>query len=310
MNRSANSPSRRRRPFRAKRAIPTEGERHSRGRRSGAAAFPALLPGPHRDCDRRAPRLRRAVVRRGDEAAWRRLHQAGQDAHRADRLHDRRRRHRAHGRDAGRRARRAAGDSLLRGGLDARAGRSGWSWSRSCSRAMASASIRATADPSAVASYTSGVAAPVDDRVRPQHHSRHGRSARSRAARSCRCCCSRSSSASRCCAPASASQPLVERHQPVLGRALRGRRADHAAGADRRVRRDGVHRRPVRHRHAALAGQADARRLPDVRALRRSSCSARSSRPAASACSSSCATSAKRSSSSSAPRLRSRRCRG
>ncbi len=43
--------------------------------------------------------------------------------------------------------------------------------------------------------------------------------------------------------------PLVEPDLGGVGRALRDRRDDHAARADRRVRRDGVHGRAVRRRH-------------------------------------------------------------
>ena len=76
---------------------------------------------------------------------------------------------------------------------------------------------------------------------------------------------------------------------------VRDGRADHAAGADRRVRRDGVHGRPLRHRIAGLARRADGRRLSHLRAVRGDRARQRRCGCAASAWSGSCATSAKRS---------------
>ena len=51
-------------------------------------------------------------------------------------------------------------------------------------------------------------------------------------------------------------------------RAVRGHRHHHAAGADRRLRRDGVYDRQVRHRHLGLTRPSDAGRLCDVPAVR------------------------------------------
>ena len=49
------------------------------------------------------------------------------------------------------------------------------------------------------------------------------------------------------------------------GGAVRRDRADHARRAAGRVRRDGVHHRPLRHRHAGAARLPDAVLLPDLR---------------------------------------------
>ena len=55
------------------------------------------------------------------------------------------------------------------------------------------------------------------------------------------------------------AQPLVSVIDQLSPDAVRHRGDRHARRADRRVRRDGVHRRPLRHRHAVLARQADGR---------------------------------------------------
>ena len=134
-----------------------------------------------------------------DETARRRLHQAREDADRADRVHDGRRRHRAHGRDEGRRPHRHPRARLFRGRLDASRSSSASSSSTSCSRARDSASIRRP---------------PTLELGVGIHHRRRSisarsiscstssptpSSARSRAARSCRSCSSRCCSAWRCC---------------------------------------------------------------------------------------------------------------
>ena len=78
-----------------------------------------------------------------------------------------------------------------------------------------------------------------------------------------------------------ARQAAAAPHRPDRARLLRHRRHRHEGGADRRLRRHGLHHRQVRRRHAAVAGLADAgllRHLPDLR-LRR----ARAGRPAAAA---------------------------
>ena len=54
-----------------------------------------------------------------------------------------------------------------------------------------------------------------------------------------------------------ARQAAARAHRQAGARLVRHRRHHHAARADRRVRRDGVHRRQVRPRHAALARRAD-----------------------------------------------------
>ncbi len=58
-------------------------------------------------------------------------------------------------------------------------------------------------------------------------------------------------------------------HRGVLAHLLRDDERDDEAGADRRRRRDGVHHRPLWHRLAAAAGDADGQLLPDVRHLHR-----------------------------------------
>ena len=140
--------------------------------------------------------------------------------------------------------------ALLRGRLDARAGHRAGGRRRSCSRAPDSSSIRATVD--------------MQRRVRRtrrrrknlsttqfilQRHPRHDGRAPSRRARSCRCCSCRCCSAWRCSAWARRRAPLLVLFAATSEGAVPDRRAHHAAGADRRVRRDGVHRRPLRRRH-------------------------------------------------------------
>ena len=88
--------------------------------------------------------------------------------------------------------------------------------------------------------------------------SRPPSSAPSPRARSCRCCSSRSCSPSRCTALGERGKPLLAPHRPDRARLLRHRRHRHEGGADRRLRRHGVHHRQVRRRHAALARLADA----------------------------------------------------
>ena len=66
-------------------------------------------------------------------------------------------------------------------------------------------------------------------------------------------------------------QAAAAHHRPDRARLLRHRRHHHEGGPDRRLRRHGVHHRQVRRRHAPVAGLADGgllRHLPDLR-LRR-----------------------------------------
>ncbi len=56
----------------------------------------------------------------------------------------------------------------------------------------------------------------------------------------------------------------LRRHREDVARPLLDRRHHHAGGADRRLRRDGVHDRQVRHRLADVARQADGNVLRDV----------------------------------------------
>ena len=129
-----------------------------------------------------------------DQGAGRRLHQADQDGHRADHLLHRGVGHRAHpGRQEGR-PRRRQGADLFRDRLDLRAGDRASSSAISCGRARASAAPRPTRSRSP--------ATPSRPRRRRPSTSSCTSfptpwSAPSRRAKSCRCCSSRSCSASR-----------------------------------------------------------------------------------------------------------------
>ena len=172
----------------------------------------------------------------------------------ADRLHHDRRRHRADGRDEGGRPHRPAGRSSTSRSSPRSRWSSAWWWSTCCSRASASTSPPAppTSRPPP-ATAPRGDAAPEHRRLPPQHHPDHGRR-RVRARRH------PAGAAGRRCSPGIALLTLGDRARPLVGVIDQSRTAvfaivglDHAAGADRRVRRDGVHRRPLRHRLAGLA---------------------------------------------------------
>ena len=196
------------------------------------------------------------ATRHCDEAARRRLHQADSDDDRADHLRDGRRRHRQDGRHEGR----SDASASRRSSTSKSSRRSRWSSasssSTSCSPARASMPTRRTLDPKAVATYTAGAqhlttvdflmniipttivdAFATGDILQVLffsvlfglallHLGERGTAAR-RPDRSGLAC------------------------------ALRHGRHDHVGRVDRRLRRDGVHDRPVRHRHARVARQAD-----------------------------------------------------
>ena len=197
----------------------------------------------------------------------RRLHQADQDDDRADHLLHGRARHLRHGgHEEGRQDRRAR-PALFRGREHDRAGdRAGRSstWSQpgrrrerrpGHARCRGRATVRAAAGPHGVADHVLA------------HHPDPRSPAPSPTARCCRCCCSPCCSASRCTRSAARKLACSSSIEQLSARAVPHRRLHHAARAARRVRRDGVHDRQVRHRRAALARQADGlllRHLPAV----------------------------------------------
>ena len=113
----------------------------------------------------------------------------------------------------------------------------------------------AALDASAVAEYTSTGQMHEHARFPAQRHSRRASSTPSPRATSCRCCCSRSCSVSRCTrsAGAAAAFDFIER---VLPRPVRDRRHHHEARAPRRLRRDGLHHRQLRLDTLVVARQA------------------------------------------------------
>ena len=249
--------------------------------------------------------------RRRDAAARRRLHQADSHADRADRLHDDRRRPGAGRRDEGGRPDRPARHHLLRDRLESRAG------DRTGRRQRDRAGRRAS---------TSRRAPPTSRRPRttaPRRRSTRARShfilnlipatiidafARGDILQVLRRVDPRRDRAAACWASARAIAGRGDRAARRAG--VRDGRADHAAGADRRVRRDGVHGRAIRRRVAGLARRADGGRLSHLRVVRRDRARQHAAAVRSAAWFASCATSPKRSSWSWARRRRSRRCRG
>ena len=146
---------------------------------------------------RRPGRLALARAGRGAEAARRRLHQAGQDDHHPGHLPHRRHRHRRHGGPEGVRPGRRQGDGLFPHRLDAGARdrprrRQSRPAGRGPQRRSGDARRRARSPP-----IVEPGARAERHRLPAQHHPRHACSAPSPRARSCRCCSSRSCSASR-----------------------------------------------------------------------------------------------------------------
>ena len=110
-----------------------------------------------------------------------------------------------------------------------------------------------TLDTKSIASYAVGREVALHGGPAAAHHPRLGGGRVRRRARSSRYCCSRSCSASRWPARATWGRPLVDLIDRLSHVALRRDRDHHAGRADRRLRRDGVHRRQVRGRHALLS---------------------------------------------------------
>ena len=177
----------------------------------------------------------------------------------ADHLHDGRRRHRADGRDARGRPHRAAGVRLLRGRLDARADHRPGGGERPPARRRPERHAerrrhRGGRSPTAPR--------PASTRARSRSSSTSFRrrwSTHSRGATSCRSSSCRSWPALRCSMLGRARAAAGGGARTARPARVRDDRADHAAGADRRVRRHGVHRGPLRHRLAALARRPDGR---------------------------------------------------
>ena len=199
----------------------------------------------------------------------RRLHQADQDDDRADRvLHDRRG-HREDGRHEGRRLDRPEGAGLFRSRVDGRAAdRPG---RRPC-REAGQRHPRQRRD----ARSAGGQDRTSPSRSRCTWSTSCSTSSRPRLvagvrrpATSCRSCSCPCCSGWRCCKLGQLASSAAAPHRSARRGAVRHGRPDRPAGADRRVRSDGVHDRPLWHRHAALAREADGGCLHHVRAVRR-----------------------------------------
>ena len=224
-------------------------------------------PGPGGDCASASSSVFVSPEQgRRDEAARRRVHQAGEDADRADRVHDRRRRHRAHGRDEGRRVGSASAPSCT-------------------SRSMSTVALviglivvtvlqarrrRRVRPGNCRRQFGCGlhdrVTAPEHGRFHSQRHSRHHRRRlrpRGRAAGAAVLGAVRSGAA----APRGEGPPTGRDHRDDVRRAVRCGGHRHAPGADRCLWGHGVHHRPIRPRFAARPRQVDGRRLPDLRVL-------------------------------------------
>ena len=159
------------------------------------------------------------------------------------------------------------------------------------------------------ASVREGRRAAERHRVPAERHSHDDRRCVRDRATSCRCCCSSLLFGFALHAVGERARPVLRFRRSDLAGAVPHRRLHHAARADRRVRRDGVHDRQVRPGDARLARQADGLLLRDLSAVhlrraRRHRARARLQRSCAS-----CATSAKSCSSCSARRPPSPCCR-
>ena len=217
----------------------------------------------------RARRDSRSHVSRGcrrDEAARRRVHQAGQDADHADRLHDGGGRDRADGGHEGRGPRRFPGPGLLRGRVDAGAGRRP---GRRDHRAAGCRHARRSVDARCQRRRRLHVRrrSLQRHRVPPEHHPRQRR----------RCLRARRHPAGAVvlgavraghAAPAARQRTARGPAGSACARPVRRRRTGDATGTDRCLRGHGVHDRHVRTRHAAVARQADGRRVHHVPAVR------------------------------------------
>ena len=181
-------------------------------------------------------------------------------------LLDRGRRDRPHGRDAGSRTHRPPGAALFRGGVHAGA-------RHRHGRRQRSPAGQRPHDRSGVARHEDrvdlhgGVERADDDRLHPQRHPDDGLR---------RLHEGRDPAGAALLGPLRAGSAVTRQERRAAGRAARSDREDavrdcrdhHAAGADRRVRRDGVHRRPLRRRLADLARAADGRHVRHLPAVR------------------------------------------
>ena len=188
------------------------------------------------------------------QAAGRRLHRADQDADRADHLpHDRHRHRRRWRREEGR-ARGHQGHALLRGRLDHCAHHRSASWSTSSSPARASTSIRQPSMPApspatpSQASERSGVQFLLtSSRI-------HFSTPSPATAICCRSCWSRVLFGFALTGLGERGKPMLEFIAGFVAGVLPNDGHDHAPGADRRWRRDGLHDRQVWCRQPRSAG--------------------------------------------------------
>ena len=207
--------------------------------------------------------------RRADEAARRRIHQADQDADRADHLLHGRPRHRQHGGHEEGRPGRLQGPALFRGHDHDRPDH------RPDHRQSLAARRRHERRPDDLGHqgdrhlHRQGRRA-EHRRVPAAHHPGH-RGRRLRRGRDPAGAVLRDPVRLRAALAGREGQAAARHHRPDGARVLRHRRHRDEGRADRRFRRHGVHHRQVRRRHALVAWLADAgllRHLPDLR-LRR-----------------------------------------
>ena len=200
--------------------------------------------------------------RRLDEAARRRLHQADQDADRADHLLHRGARHRQHGGHEEGRPRRREGADLLRGDDDDRADHRPRRRQRLAARRRHEHRPRRARHQRDRHLHRQGDRA--EHRRVPAAHHPGDRGRRLRRGRDPAGAADRRAVRLRAALARRAGQAAAVDHRPDGARLLRHRRHRDEGGADRRVRRDGLHHRQVRRRHPALARLADARLLRDL----------------------------------------------
>ncbi len=199
-----------------------------------------------------------------DQGARRRLHQADQDGDRADHLLHRRLRHRAYPGCQEGRPHRRQGAGLFRDRLDLRAGDR--PHRRQCGAAGRGLRRRAGRCGQGGRLRQAG-RSPEERRFLPAHHSGH-RGRRLRAGRNPPGAAVldpvrlRAHGARR----ARPYHPRVHRRRRARG--VRRHRHRHEGGADRRVRRHGLHHRQVRHRRDPQSGRPDRDVLPHRGAVR------------------------------------------
>jgi len=231
-----------------------------------AAPLCAGAPG-HRSRNPARPLLSRC--RQGHEAARRCVHQAHQDDHRTDHLLHGRGRHRRHGGHEEGRQDRCPRSALFRGRQHALA--ADRAHHRQCRAARRRHEHQSGhSEHESRGGLRQAWRTGHDDRLPDEHHPEHGRR---------RVCQGRNPAGAVLCgavwlrpAPVRRSRHACVRHdREDLARAVQHRRVHHEGGADRRVRRHGVHHWPVRGVDAAVARLADGhvlRHMPCFRVRR------------------------------------------